>query len=894
MMSTPQTAGQSQYDVHVGGDVGIVGDHGHIGTVNMVTPRRQISWPVAVGSPPPLASAFQPRPAILDKLRQAEGTVVLRQVFTGDGGVGKSQIAAGIFDSAQVDLRVWVAAESRAAAITGYADAAVQLDLADVEVGPEQLARLFLRFLIVTERRCLVVLDDLTDPPDLAGWWPAGQVQVIVTTRRRDAALSGGGRIMVDVGVYTADEADSYLHDRLSPFEDQLPKAALEQAEDLAADLGFLPLGLAQAAAVIIDQGISCAEYRAWFADRARSMQELFPAEADADGYAKTVGTTWALAIDAANRFTPVGLAAPLAHLVAVLDPAGAPEAVYTSQAARDYLAGMVEQDEVPAASARRALRALHRLSLVTHDPDPTEPRAVRMHNLTGRAVLQTLEDERVGYLVQIAAQALVESWPEYERDPMLAETLRANTTALNALHTDALWDQLTGAYLVLFRAGQSLQEVGLVSHAIAHYRRLCDQAEQRLGPDHPDTLTSRNNLAYAYESAGDLGRAIPLFEQTLTNTEHVLGPDDPDTLTFRNNLAYAYLSAGKLGRAIPLFEQTVTDTERALGADHPQTLTFRNNLAGAYESAGDLGRAIPLFEQTLTDRERVLGADHPDTLSSRHNLADAYLSAGDLGRAIPLYEQTVTDTERILGADHPDTLTFRNNLAGAYLSAGDLGRAIPMLEQTLTDRERVLGADHPDTLSSRNDLADAYLSARDLGRAIPLFEQTLTDRQRVLGADHPDTLTSWNNLAYAYQSAGDLDRAIALYEQTLTDRLRVLGADDPDTIASRNNLAGAYESAGDLGRAIALFEQTLTDRLRVLGADHPDTLTSRNNLAGAYQSAGDLGRAIALYEQTLADAERVLGPDHPQTLTSRNNLAYAYQSAGGKAFPEAGRSGGS
>ncbi|MER7679447.1 tetratricopeptide repeat protein, partial [Streptomyces sp. NPDC096934] len=43
-----------------------------------------------------------------------------------------------------------------------------------------------------------------------------------------------------------------------------------------------------------------------------------------------------------------------------------------------------------------------------------------------------------------------------------------------------------------------------------------------------------------AYQSAGDLGRAIPLFEQTLTDRVRVLGEDHPNTLTSRNNLAYA------------------------------------------------------------------------------------------------------------------------------------------------------------------------------------------------------------------------------------------------------------------------------------------------------------------------------------------------------------------
>ncbi len=174
------------------------------------------------------------------------------------------------------------------------------------------------------------------------------------------------------------------------------------------------------------------------------------------------------------------------------------------------------------------------------------------------------------------------------------------------------------------------------------------------LGDDHPDTLSSRNNLACAYESAGRLDEAIDLYEQTLTDRRRVLGDDHPDTLTSRNNLAYAYESAGRLDEAIDLYEQTLTDSERVLGDDHPDTLSSRNNLAGAYASAGRLDEAIALYEQTLTDRRRVLGDDHPDTLTSRNNLAYAYASAGRLDEAIPLYEQTLTDRRAGAGRRPP------------------------------------------------------------------------------------------------------------------------------------------------------------------------------------------------------------------------------------------------
>ncbi|WP_449336616.1 tetratricopeptide repeat protein, partial [Streptomyces cyaneofuscatus] len=59
------------------------------------------------------------------------------------------------------------------------------------------------------------------------------------------------------------------------------------------------------------------------------------------------------------------------------------------------------------------------------------------------------------------------------------------------------------------------------------------------------------------------MGRAIPLYEVTLVQCEQVLGETHPDTLSSRNNLAAAYRAAGDLGRAIPLFEVTLAQYEQ-------------------------------------------------------------------------------------------------------------------------------------------------------------------------------------------------------------------------------------------------------------------------------------------------------------------------------------------
>ncbi|MFJ8570398.1 tetratricopeptide repeat protein, partial [Streptomyces sp. NPDC093514] len=70
-------------------------------------------------------------------------------------------------------------------------------------------------------------------------------------------------------------------------------------------------------------------------------------------------------------------------------------------------------------------------------------------------------------------------------------------------------------------------------------YAELLADMVRVLGPDHPNTLTTRNNLAYWRGMAGDAAGAAEAYAELLADMVRVLGPDHPNTLTTRNNLAY-------------------------------------------------------------------------------------------------------------------------------------------------------------------------------------------------------------------------------------------------------------------------------------------------------------------------------------------------------------------
>ena len=86
------------------------------------------------------------------------------------------------------------------------------------------------------------------------------------------------------------------------------------------------------------------------------------------------------------------------------------------------------------------------------------------------------------------------------------------------------------------------------------------------LGPEHPDTLGSLNNLAVLYWNQGKYEQAEPLYQRALEAQERVLGPEHPNTLGTVNNLAILYWNQGKYEQAEPLYQRALAIREQVFG----------------------------------------------------------------------------------------------------------------------------------------------------------------------------------------------------------------------------------------------------------------------------------------------------------------------------------------
>jgi transcriptional regulator with XRE-family HTH domain len=561
-------------------------------SMDTFSPSPGASGRVRVGVVPRRADSFQERELAvpLEQAITAGSTLVLSQVLVGMAGVGKTQLAASYARSEWargIEVLIWVTAVSARSIISAYADSAVQLGLRERDE-PEEAAQAFLAWAETTRRSWLVILDDVQDPAVLRGLWPPESPtgRAIVTTRRRDAVLTRSGRQLLDVGEFTPAEAHAFLERKLGA-----QASDVRQVDALAQDLGYLPLALAQAAAFMLDQRIDCDSYRRLLSDR--FLQQALPeASGLPDDHQRVVAGVWQLAIDQADRARPAHLARPLLQLASVLDPTGIPIEALTSEPARKYLATFLPSPSilisgpddssviaVEVEDVIEALRVLHRFSLVHHDPTSAFGET-RVHPLIQRVTREAIaaDLETLVALANTAADSLSEAWTD-THDSRFEQLLQSNTFALENAAGPALLHE-GRIPPILFRAIQSLGEHGQIRAAVSESTRLFANSSEQLGPDHPDTLTIRRNLAFWRGEAGDAAGAAAAFEELLTDHLRILGPDHPHTLTTRNNLAAWRGHAGDPAGAAAAFEELLADRLRVLGPDHPDTLTTRANLA--------------------------------------------------------------------------------------------------------------------------------------------------------------------------------------------------------------------------------------------------------------------------------------------------------------------------
>jgi transcriptional regulator with XRE-family HTH domain len=654
-----------------------------LGAVRSARPRV---WNIPARNP-----GFTGRDDLLAEVRELllAGDKTAVQALHGMGGVGKTQLAAEYAHrfAGTYDLAWWINAEQ--GGLIGDQVAALGLALGCVQPGAGTEA---VRAAVLAELRhrgrWLLVFDNAEDPADVTPWLPGGGGHVLITSRQR-----GWDEVAAPVEVDVLARAES-----VAILQTRVAALAGADADRLAAELGDLPLAIAQAAAFMADTGMTADEFLMLLRTRAGQLLD----QGAPGSYPQSLAAATGLIADRLARQDPA--ADELASVCAFLAPEPIPESLFTG-------AVSVLPSELAARAAdplawRQTLAHLTKQSLARIDH-----RGLQMHRLT-QAILRDRLTPAQATATRAYAEALLAAsdpgdppnpvtWPQWARltpHVLAADLAATDSPALRELARYTCW------YLI--ERGDTR-----TAHNLATSLR--QQWRDRLGEDHEHTLTAAHYLAWTLLEMGRYAESRDLNRDTLLRRRRVLGEDHPDTLYSAHNLAIDLRKLGDVEAARDLNQDTLDRHRRVLGQDHPDTLRSATILAHDLRELGEVQAARDLDHDTLDRRRRVLGHDHPDTLRSASHLALDLRELGEVQAARDLDHDTLDRRRRVLGHDHPDTLRSASNLAHNLRELGEVQAARDLDHDTLDRRRLVLGEDHPDTLASAANLAT---DLRELG----------------------------------------------------------------------------------------------------------------------------------------------------------------------------------
>jgi hypothetical protein len=130
-----------------------------------------------------------------------------------------------------------------------------------------------------------------------------------------------------------------------------------------------------------------------------------------------------------------------------------------------------------------------------------------------------------------------------------------------------------------LCKQGKFPEALQLANDAVAILRSNGSTADAASGSTDKMFLTAASTLSYLFGEQGDEAGAGALHSEVLAMQSRILGPDHPETLTTKANLAATMSRQGNYEEAKRLEMSVLRTMQRLLGPAHPHTLFAKENL---------------------------------------------------------------------------------------------------------------------------------------------------------------------------------------------------------------------------------------------------------------------------------------------------------------------------
>ncbi|GIF14319.1 FxSxx-COOH system tetratricopeptide repeat protein [Actinoplanes teichomyceticus] len=824
-----------------------------LGTAGPTPPRPAVRVPTIWGNVPPRNPNFTGRAEVLDQLKHlgdGEATAVLPEALHGMGGVGKTQVVIEYVYRNSVDYDVvwWIPAERPAQIASSMVDLAQKLGLpVKAEAAAIPAVREALR-IGVPYQNWLLVFDNADSPETVRQYFPMdGPGRILVTSRN---PLWSAVARAVEVDVFRREESITLLTRRA-------PTLSREQADNLAAVLGDLPLAIEQAGAWLAETGMQAKEYLRLFQDKQIALLEMSPPP----DYQLPVAAAWNVSLDHLARTRPAALR--LLQLCALMAPEPISRSLFSGDL-RVQISPELDTTLRDPIQLNRAIREINRYALARIDHAKN---TIQMHRLVQAVLIERMTPEERAQMRRGAHQVLAsndprqptvrESWPQYGE-------LYPHLSASKAI-TDA--EQPWVRDLVINEAKYH-SHFGNAAEALEIAETAYRAWGERIGEEDVQTLQIGRWYGYTLFTVGRYAEAAELNAHLREIYQRRFGPEHEETLEADQAVASDLRVKGRFKDSLELSQDVYDRCVRLFDVDDPLTLNAAHNLAVSLRLAGRFEAARRVDQDTYDRKVQVFGQNHEETLRAMRGVLIDRRQLGDYLTSREEFERLAGTFAESLGERDPQTVETLRSLSVTRRKAGDHAKALETSAYVfgLYESDPDLGPDNPTTMQAALNLSLDLRQADRMDEAAEVATDNFHRFRAKLGKLHPHTLASGGNLAIIHRLKGELDKALRLNSATL-DRLReALGEEHVLTLSCATNMASDLFADDRVPDAYELDRPNLERYRAVMGDDHPSTLAAALNVAIDLRALGRTEAAYELHSDTLNRYHEVLGGKHPAT----------------------------